>query len=90
MNTKLLNGIQSLMIDFANKNNINLCDEFGTVENFKKFVVAFAIKTLVEKGMEIASAYDVVMGDGAYETLVNEVWSRCQLPHLGEQTPAAH
>ena len=76
--TELLNEVQKLLIDFANKNNISLHAEFGTVEKFKRFVIAFTIKSLTEIGVEIAKAYDIVMGDGAYNRLADEVWAKCQ------------
>jgi len=44
--TQLLNEVQKLLINFANENNISLHAEFGTVEKFKQFVIAFTIKPL--------------------------------------------
>ncbi len=74
----LLNEVQKRMVDFANSNNISLHCEFGTVEKFKTFVVAFTIKMMVDIGIDIAKAYDIVMGDGAYNQLASDVWERCQ------------
>lgn len=74
----LLNEVQKRMVDFANSNSISLHDEFGTVEKFKTFVVAFTIKMMVDIGIEISKAYDIVMGDGAYTQLANDVWAKCQ------------
>jgi hypothetical protein len=76
--TQLLNEVQKLLINFANENNISLHAEFGTVEKFKQFVIAFTIKSLTDIGVEIAKAYDIVMGDGAYNRLADEVWTKCQ------------
>ncbi len=76
--TQLLNEVQKLLINFANENNISLQSEFGTVEKFKQFVIAFTIKSLTDGGVEISKAYDIVMGDGAYSRLANEVWAKCQ------------
>ncbi len=70
----LLNQVQRKIIDFANENNIDLRTQFKTVEKFKEFVIAFTIKSLVDIGMEINKAYDLVMGDGKYEELANSVW----------------
>ena len=71
----ILNKVQSLMIEFANKNGTNLATEFGTIENFKRFVIGFTLKTLVDAGVETSKAYDMVFGQGSYEKLANDVWA---------------
>lgn len=73
--TELLNEVQKLLIDFANKNNISLHAEFGTVEKFKQFVIAFTIKSLTDNGVEVAKAYDIVMGDGSFTALADEIFA---------------
>jgi hypothetical protein len=75
--TNLLNEVQKLLIAFANEEGISLHAEFKTVEAFKQFVIAFTIRSLMEIGLEINKAYDVVMGDGSYEKLANDVWAAC-------------
>lgn len=76
--TELLNEVQKMLIDFANKNSISLHDEFETVEKFKQFVITFTIRSLTEIGIELSHAYDMVMGDGAYNRLADAVWAKCQ------------
>ena len=71
---QLLNGVQKFMINFANDKGISLQDEFGTVEAFKKFVIGFTFKTLVDMGVETKQAYDLVFGSGEYEALATKIW----------------
>jgi hypothetical protein len=73
-NFEILNKVQSFLIDFANSNGINLHAEFKSVEEFKMFVVAITIKTLVEAGVEMQKAFDATLGDGEYDKLANKVW----------------
>ena len=76
-NLKLLNEVQSKIIEVANQNGTSLKAEFGTVEEFKKFVVSFTIRAFMEiGGLTVNQAYDVVMGDGAYNELANSVWEQ--------------
>lgn len=72
---QLLNGVQQYMIQFANEKGISLQDEFGTVEAFKKFVIAFTFKTLVDMGIETKQAYDLCFGEGRFDELVDKVWN---------------
>lgn len=74
----LLNKVQSLLIGFANDNGISLHAEFGTIDAFKQFVIAFTFRSLIDLGIETSEAYDIVFGDGAYEKLANDVWAACQ------------
>lgn len=76
--TELLNKVQAFMVDFANQKGINLKTEFGTVEAFKKFVIAFTFKTLIDIGLETKAAYDLVFGSGEYEALAERVWAAVQ------------
>ena len=71
---ELLNAVQAMLIDFANSNNINLRDEFKSVDQFKQFVIALTVKTLTDSGIELSKAYDIVFGDGSFEKLANDVW----------------
>lgn len=82
--TELLNKVQRKIIDFANSEGISLQGEFGSVDNFKKFVVAFTIKSLVDAGTEIDKAYDMVFGSGAYNTLAETVWEASQHGERGD------
>lgn len=81
---KLLNEVQTHMIDFANREGIDLQKSFGSVEEFKKFVIAFTIKSLLDLGVEMKDAYDMVMGSGKYDELVEKIWNAGQ-----EVRPAA-
>jgi hypothetical protein len=72
----LLNAVQKLLVDFANDQQISLAAEFGTVDNFKRFVIAFTFKQLTELGIETREAYDLVFGDGSYDRLAEDVWTR--------------
>lgn len=72
---KLLNEIQSFMIEFANREGIELQKSFKTVGEFKTFVIAFTIKSLLDLGVEMQDAYDMVMGSGKYEELVEKLWN---------------
>ena len=79
MNTKLLNAINTMLVDFANEKGIVLADEFGTRDNFAKFVISFTIKQLMQAcKMDVTEAYDIVMGDGAFTKLANDVWQSAQ------------
>ena len=73
---KLLNAVQAKLIEFANDRGINLRDEFKTVDKFKEFVIAFTFKALTDNGIDVPEAYDIVMGDGAYVKLADDVWSK--------------
>ena len=75
---ELLNGIQKMLIKFANANQIDLRKEFGSVEDFKKFVVALAFDQLVKLGVPVKDAFDMVLGDGEYDKLVEKVWAAAQ------------
>lgn len=77
-NLNLLNTVQRMVIDFANSEGINLQQHFKSIDQFKTFIVALIIKTLVDNGVAIDKAYDTVMGDGEYENLANEVWEQAQ------------
>jgi len=72
---ELLNNVQSLLVEFANKEGINLQADFGTVEEFKKFVISLTFKMLTDIGVEVKDAYDMVFGEGRYETMVNQIWN---------------
>ena len=74
-NIELLNQVQSMVIDFANRNGISLQDQFGSVEAFKKFVVGMTLKQLVEAGASVSVAYDAVFGDNSYEDMFERTWA---------------
>ena len=75
---KLLNAAQAFIVKFANDNQVNLEAEFGTVEKFKEFVIAITFKTLVDAGIAVNEAFDLVMGDGAYSKLASDLWNSFQ------------
>lgn len=85
MNKELLNGVQEMLINFANKNGIVLTEQFGTVEQFKVFVINFTIKSIMDLAKEMGTelefnkVYDMVLGDGAYVQLANQVWESLQV-----------
>jgi hypothetical protein len=70
-NTDLLNGIQSIIIDFANREGINLADEFATVQDFKQFVIARTFKQLT--GIEVEKAFDMTLGDGQFQAMFDRL-----------------
>lgn len=79
MNTELLNNVKNLIIATANKDGRSLQDDFGTVEKFKDFVIAFTLRSLTEvMGMDISEAWDIVMGDGSFQTLCDDCWTKAQ------------
>ena len=75
MNLKLLNSLKAFVVEFSTKNGINLQDEFGTVDAFNNWLVAVAVTALVEQGKDIETAYDIVMGDGAFRKMADDVWA---------------
>lgn len=77
-NLALLNAVQKLLIDFANKKGISLADEFETVDEFKKFVIAFTVKNLTDLGMSVQTALDLTLGDGTYDRIVESTWNAAQ------------
>jgi hypothetical protein len=72
-NTDLLNGIQSIIIDFANREGINLADEFATVQDFKQFVIALTFKQLTDMGIEVEKAFDMTLGDGQFQAMFDRL-----------------
>ena len=77
MNTELLNAVKDQIIKIANSNGMILKDEFGTIENFQKFVFSLTIKMVMEIGnISVEKAYDLVMGEGSFQNLSNEVWEK--------------
>ena len=75
---ELLNRVQSLLVDFANENQIDLRAEFGTVDRFKQFVFALTFKTLTDLGLPADAAFDLTAGAGAYDALVEKTWQAAQ------------
>lgn len=72
---ELLNKIQTELIAFANRQGINLANEFKTVDDFKQFVIALTYKMLIDLGVEPKEAFDMTLGDGAYDRLVEITWN---------------
>jgi hypothetical protein len=63
----LLNKVQSIFIDYANANGINLADHFETPQAFKDFIVGAAFKGLRDAGADVATAFNATVGEGQYE-----------------------
>jgi len=77
MNTELLNAVKDQIINIANENGMILKNEFGTVENFQKFVFSLTIKMIMEIGnISVERAYDMVMGEGSFQNLSNDIWEQ--------------
>jgi hypothetical protein len=70
---ELLNEVQSMIIDQANKAGIKLSDSFATVEDFKQFVIAFAFRGMRDAGADVPTAFDSVLGHGEYDALFDRV-----------------
>jgi hypothetical protein len=77
--TNILNAVSANIIDFANNAGIDLRNEFSSKDEFKNFVIGMAFKILVEHaGMAVDKAYDLVFGEGSYDSLVEQVWQAAQ------------
>ena len=75
--TELLNKVQSTLIAFANEKGISLQAEFGTVEKFKQYVIAFTMRFLLDIGFSVPDAFNAVMGNqAAYQQLAESVWTK--------------
>lgn len=74
----LLNRVQRLLIDHANAKGISLDAEFGTVDRFKEFVIAFTFRILTDAGMSTEAAFDAIFGGGAYVDLAERTWNTLQ------------
>lgn len=78
-NLNFLNAVRGLIVDHASAHGINLREQFGTREKFIGFVTACAIKAAQDiAGLSLRDAYDLVMGEGAYQQLADEVWAAAQ------------
>ena len=44
----------------------------------KNQAISLVIKTLVETGIPLRTAYDAVLGEGSYRKLADEVWEALQ------------
>ena len=67
---EILNQAKDLLVKFANENNINLREHFDSVADFKEFVIGFTYRFMVEQmNIPSAQAFDLVMGEGAFENL---------------------
>ena len=75
---EILNACQKFIVNYANDNGIVLAVSFASVEDFKKFVFALTFKTLIDTGMATDEAYDMLMGNGAYEEMAAKVWAMAQ------------
>ena len=75
---ELLNAARGFIVEKATEQGIFLQNEFESQEKFQMFVIAVTMKQLVELGLTVEEALDAVLGDGAYDRLVNEVWETLQ------------
>ena len=76
MNAQLLNRIADMIVSQCNKDGTKLTDEFKSVEDFRMFVISFAIKSIMDFAkVDIATAYNSVMGEGEYEAMVDVVYN---------------
>lgn len=69
----ILNQVQSMVIEQANASGTNLSEHFGTVAEFKKFIIGLAFRGLRDAGAEVSEAFDAVCGEGEYEALFTRV-----------------
>ena len=86
--TELLNKVQSTLVAFASEKGINLQAEFGTVEKFRQFVIAFTLRFLVDAGLNAQEAFNAVMGANAFQSLAESVWSELNARAALERQPA--
>ena len=42
----------------------------------KEMVISLAIKTLVDAGIKFRTAFEMILGEGSYETLTNSVYDQ--------------
>jgi hypothetical protein len=78
-NMDLLNAVRAQIIRAADASGIMLADEFGTVEEFQKFIFSITIVALMDVGgITIERAYEIVMGAGAWQALADDVWLAAQ------------
>jgi len=69
MNIDLLNQVQQMLIDHANTNGLDLSDDFSSPVEFKKLVIGFTFKGLLDAGATAEEAYDAIFGEGEYDAL---------------------
>ena len=75
---EMLNKAKELLVRYATDKGINLKKEFGTVENFNRFVIGLVFKALVTNGVPVDKAMDATFGEGAYNEVFNAVWEKAQ------------
>lgn len=78
MNTNLLNQVKSLILSHANENGIDLASEFEARSDFVNFVISCTLKSILDLGVPVDQAWDIVMGDGSFESLADDVWTQMQ------------
>ena len=71
---KVISLVQASVIETAKIKGINIQDEFGTVDKFKNYILSFTIKTLVDFGIEVKVAFDMVLGEGKHRELADRIW----------------
>ena len=76
---QLLSKATKFLVNQANAEGLNLQEMFGTVERFQQFVISLTLKTLIDAGIEVEKAYDIVLGEGNFQRLTDEVWAQNQL-----------
>jgi len=75
MNTELLNQARKLITDGANANGVILSEQFESPEKFNEFVISYTIQQIQDiTSMTTEEAYNIVMGEGAYQQLRADLW----------------
>ena len=75
----LVNETKRELVRLATAQGVRLDQQFATVAEFDRFVVLALMRALVEeRGMTVDSAYDAVLGAGAYQRFSDEVYAAIQ------------
>ena len=78
MNHELLNAVKNEIIAIANRECRCLADEFESQDHFKQFIISTCIKGLTDQGATLPQAYDLVLGEGAYQELADTTFQKLQ------------
>jgi hypothetical protein len=71
MNTEILNRVARFLSECG--------VEVQNNEATKNAIIGLCIKTLVDAGMPMETAYDFVMGNGQFRNLSDSVWETLQV-----------
>jgi len=78
MDIKLLNFVKDSVIEQCNSEGVNLADHFETPKEFRQFIAELSIKLVVEIGISVNDAVDIVLGDGSFDEIAGDIWERLQ------------